>query len=100
MAPPHFLGSRIHFRYSALLLPKNPSLYVKGSAATASAITLLHAIDIAVNHHSHIHALQHPKLCADMHAHKAGTASDNLPLLLQHLTLEDTLQVSHGTLLL
>jgi len=52
MAPPHFLGSRIHLRYSALLFPKNPSLYVKGSAATASAITLLHTITTAFNHHS------------------------------------------------
>jgi len=36
-----------------------------------------------------------------MHAHKAGTASGNLLLLLLlHLTLEDTLLVSHGRLLL
>ncbi len=35
---------------------------------------------------------------AEVHAHKAGIASGNLLLL--HLTLEDTLQVSHGTLLL
>lgn len=43
IAPPHFLGSKIHFRYSSLDLPKKPSLYVKGSAATASAIIFLHA---------------------------------------------------------
>ena len=57
MAPPHFLGSRIHFRYSALLLPKNPSLYVKGSAATASAIILLHTSCIVGIHQPKTHAL-------------------------------------------
>ena len=44
MAPPHFWGSRIHRWYSALLLPRKPSVYVAGSAATVSAITDLHQI--------------------------------------------------------
>lgn len=42
MAPPHFLESRIHLQYSSLLLPRKPSLYVNGSAATASAMIRLH----------------------------------------------------------
>ena len=42
IAPPHFLGSRIHLRYSSLDLPRKPLLYVKGSAATASAMIFLH----------------------------------------------------------
>mmetsp|Transcript_11196 Transcript_11196/g.47001 ORF Transcript_11196/g.47001 Transcript_11196/m.47001 type:complete len:225 (+) Transcript_11196:3605-4279(+) len=39
-APPQCFGSWIHAQYSALGLPRNPSLYVNSSPETTSAMTL------------------------------------------------------------